>query len=120
MAKLSVKNLDVNGKLVLLRVDFNVPLADGGVADDARITASLPTLRYLREHGARVVMCAHLGRPKGKPDPKYSLKPVAEHLERLIGANVGFCPETVGATAREMSARLAPGGLLMVENLRYQ
>lgn len=120
MAKLSVKDLDVNGKLVLLRVDFNVPLADGGVADDARITASLPTIRFLRDHGARVVMCAHLGRPKGKPDPKYSLKPVAEHLERLIGANVGFCPETVGATAREMSARLAPGGLLMVENLRYQ
>jgi len=120
MAKLSVKDLDVNGKLVLLRVDFNVPLAGNQVADDARITASLPTIRHLIEHGARVVMCAHLGRPKGKPDARYSLKPVAEHLERLLDKNVGFSPETVGATAQEMAARLAPGGLLMVENLRFQ
>ncbi len=120
MAKLSVTDLDLDGRLVLLRVDFNVPLQGNQVADDNRLTATLPTLRLLMNKRARVVMCSHLGRPKGKPDPKYSLRPVAEHLERLLGVSVGFCPETVGPRAQEMAARLEPGGFLLLENLRYQ
>src|SRR6185312_2427431 len=120
MPKLSVADLDLSGRLVLTRVDFNVPMHQGVITDDSRITATLPTLRYLREHGARTVLCSHLGRPKGKIDLKYTLRPVAEHLERVLDANVGFCPETVGPLANEMASKLEPGGVMLVENLRFQ
>lgn len=120
MSKLGLTGLEVHGRRVLARLDYNVPLQGHSVSDDSRLMATVPTLRYLREHQASVVVCAHLGRPKGKPDPRYSLRPVAERLERLLGHSVGFCPETVGPRAREMAARLEPGGVLLVENLRFQ
>ena len=120
MPKLSLRDLKLGEELVLLRADFNVPLEDGVITDDNRLQATLPTLRYLRDHGARTVICSHLGRPKGKPDDRFSLRPVAEHLERLLETSVGFCPETVGPEAEEMSAKLERGGILVVENLRFQ
>jgi len=120
MAKLSISALDLRERLVLARMDYNVPLQGRTVGDDYRLLATLPTLRALIAQQARVVMCSHLGRPKGKVDLRYSLRPVAERLERLLERNVGFCPDTVGARAVEMAARLEPGGLLLVENLRFQ
>jgi len=105
MAKLSVRDLDVKGKRVLVRVDFNVPVKDGKVADDTRIEASLPTIRHLLEKGAKVVLVSHLGRPEGKADPKYSLRPVAARLEELIGRKVAF-----GEPAGELS---------LLENVRF-
>ncbi len=120
MPKLSVNDLAVEGRLVLVRVDYNVPLDGARITDDARIQATLPTLRLLKARGARLVLCAHLGRPKGKVDLRYTLRPVAEHLERLLDANVGFSPKTVGPVAAEMAARLAPGGVVLLENLRFQ
>lgn len=120
MGKLSVTQLELAGRLALTRVDFNVPLtASGAVADDSRIIATLPTLRYLSEHGARVVLCSHLGRPKGKVDMRFSLRPLAERLEHSLGRSVGFCPQTTGSLPREMTARLERGGLLLLENLRF-
>src|SRR5512133_2826953 len=95
-SKKTVKDVDVKGKRVLVRVDFNVPIADGSVTDDTRVRAALPTIRYLIDHGARVILCSHLGRPKGEPDPQFSLKPVRRTLQRLIGRNVAFVTETVG------------------------
>lgn len=120
MRKLSVRDLNLAGELVLTRVDFNVPLEGGVVVDDNRIAATLPTIRYLRDRGARVVLCSHLGRPKGKPDARYSLRPVGERLAQLLDTNVGFCPVTVGPEAQEMTSRLEPGGVLLLENLRFQ
>jgi len=120
VAKLSVNDLEVEGRLVLVRVDYNVPLDGARITDDARIQATLPTLRLLIARGARLVLCAHLGRPKGKVDLRYTLRPVAEHLERLLDGNVGFAPQTVGPLAEEMAARLAPGGVVLLENLRFQ
>jgi phosphoglycerate kinase len=120
MAKLTLARLDLAQRLALVRVDYNVPLHDGAVADDTRIAATLPTLRTMLQREARLVLCSHLGRPKGKPDSRYSLRPVAERLERLLGRNVGFCPETVGPRAVEMASRLESGGVLLVENLRFQ
>ncbi|MFN3485138.1 MAG: phosphoglycerate kinase [Planctomycetota bacterium] len=105
MAKLSVRDLDVRGKRVLVRVDFNVPLKGGAVADDTRIRAALPTIRWLLEHGARVILVSHLGRPDGKPDPKYSLRPVAEHLSKLLGRPVAFGEPS--------------GDLSLLENIRF-
>jgi phosphoglycerate kinase len=119
MAKLSVDKLDTRGKTVLLRVDFNVPLDGGRVSDDTRVRASLPTIRHLIDQGAKLVLCSHLGRPKGKPDPKYSLAPVAKHLQSLLGKPVAFSPEIVGPAARQAAKALQPGGVLLLENLRY-
>lgn len=110
---------------VLVRVDFNVPLDHGRVGDDTRIRETLPTLAALHAKGARVILCSHLGRPKGKADPRYSLRPVAERLSRLLSEHigrdipVGFCPATVGLEAEEMSRALEPGGFLLLENLRF-
>jgi len=118
-SKKTIKDVDVAGKRVLVRVDFNVPLAEGSVTDDTRVRAALPTIRYLVDHGARVILMSHLGRPKGEPDPQYSLKPVRRTLQRLIGRNVAFSPETVGPEAEEAVGRMIDGEILMLENVRF-
>ena len=97
--KKTVRDIDVKGKKVLVRVDFNVPLKDGKVDDDTRITAALPTIKYLMEQDASLILCSHLGRPKGDPNPKYSLKPVAEYLSGLLGKPVAFAEDCVGPQA---------------------
>lgn len=118
-AKKSIKDVDVAGKHVLARVDFNVPVADGVVTDDTRIRAALPTIRYLVDHHARVVLMSHLGRPKGEPDPQYSLRPVRRVLQGLIGRNVVFVDDIVGADAQEAVERTVDGEILMLENVRF-
>ncbi len=117
--KKTIKDVDVQGKRVLVRVDFNVPLAEGAVVDDTRIRAALPTIRYLIDHGARVILVSHLGRPKGEPDPQYSLRPVRRVLQRLIGRNVAFVPTVVGPDAREAVDRMIDGEIVMLENVRF-
>ena len=117
--KKTVKDVDVSGKRVLVRVDFNVPVSEGAVTDDTRIRAALPTIRYLIDHGAKVILCSHLGRPKGEPDPQYSLRPVRRVLQRLIGRNVVFVDDIVGADAHEAVARMVDGEILMLENVRF-
>jgi phosphoglycerate kinase len=119
MSKLSIRDLDLAGKRVFLRVDFNVPLEDGRVTDDTRITETLPTLKLARERGARLVLAAHLGRPKGKPNPQYSLRPVAARLAELAGTPVAFASDCVGAEAEAKSRALANGEILLLENVRY-
>ncbi len=119
MPKLSVRDLDVTGKRVLVRVDFNVPLSDGAVADDTRLVASIPTLRFLIERGARILLLSHLGRPKGAPDPRFSLLPVAGRLSQLLGRPVQFSPDCVGSVALGMAMALRDGELLLLENLRF-
>jgi phosphoglycerate kinase len=110
---------DLAGKRVIIRCDFNVPLKDGVITDDGRLRASLPTLNALLDAGARVVAVSHLGRPKGEPDPQYSLAPVADRLAELLGKPVGFATDTVGDSARETSAGLQDGQLVVLENLRF-
>jgi phosphoglycerate kinase len=110
--------VDWGGTTALVRVDFNVPMQDGRVADDTRIRAVLPTLEYLRQRGARVVLMSHLGRPDGKPNPKYSLQPVAEHLSQL-GVGCGFAADCVGPAAERAAQALEPGGVLLLENVRF-
>lgn len=123
MAKLSVRDIDVQGKRVLVRVDFNVPTeeVDGAqrITDDTRIVESLPTINALREKGAKVILMAHFGRPKGKPNPKYSLAIVAERLSKLINAPVAFATDTVGESAQATVAKLQPGDVALLENVRF-
>ena len=123
MAKLSVRDLDVAGKRVLVRVDFNVPVEEAGgkmrITDDTRIKESLPTIELLRSKGAKVILLAHFGRPKGQPNPKYSLKPVADHLKGLVPGVVEFSPEVIGPKAEAASKSLPDGGILLVENVRF-
>ncbi|HMG37227.1 MAG TPA: phosphoglycerate kinase [Blastocatellia bacterium] len=120
MPKLSISDLDLTGKRVFIRVDFNVPLDDSGeVSDDTRIKAALPTIRYALEHHSRLVLASHLGRPKGKPNPKYSLAPAARRLTALLGKTVPLAPDCVGVEVSSMVEKLAPGEALMVENLRF-
>jgi len=118
-AKKTVKDVDVRGKRVLVRVDFNVPLTDGLVTDDTRVRAALPTLRYLVDHGARVIVMSHLGRPKGAPDPQLSLRPVRRILQKLLGRNVVFVDDIVGPEAHEAVDRMVDGEIIMLENVRF-
>jgi phosphoglycerate kinase len=116
-----VKDVDVAGKRVLVRVDFNVPLTGAGaVADDMRIRAALPTLRYLVDHDAKVIVVSHLGRPKGEPDPALSLYPVVHVLSKLLGRNVHFIGEVVGPDVTDAVSRMVPGEILMLENVRFE
>jgi phosphoglycerate kinase len=109
-----------HGRRVLVRVDFNVPLEDGAVADDLRITTALPTLNWLREHEAAVVVAGHLGRPRGTPDPRYSMAPVARRMGELLGVEVPLAPRVVGAAVEPLVASLEPGDVVMLENLRFE
>lgn len=118
-AKKGVEDLQPAGRRVLVRVDFNVPVKEGEVRDDTRIVAALPTIRHLLEKRARVVLMSHLGRPKGGPDAKYSLKPVAVRLERLLRQPVAFAPDCVGAEVEAMARALEDGQVLLLENLRF-
>ena len=118
-AKKTVQHLDCAGKRVLVRVDFNVPITDGKVTDDSRIVAALPTIRYLLQKGARVVLCSHLGRPQGGPDTKFSLKPVRERLARLLRQDVAWADDCVGPAAEAASRALTDGQVLLLENLRF-
>ena len=117
--KKTIRDIDVKGKKVLVRVDFNVPIKDGKITDDTRIRAALPTIQYLLEHGAAVILTSHLGRPKGGPDPKYSLRPVAPYLAELLGKPVAFAEDSTGPVAEEAAASLKPGDVLLLENTRF-
>lgn len=117
--KKTIRDVDVSGKKVLVRVDFNVPLKDGKVGDDTRIRGALPTIQYLLEHGAAVILCSHLGRPKGTFNMDYSLKPVAEYLARLVPNKVSFAPDCINEPAEKAVAALQPGEILVLENTRF-
>lgn len=119
MPKLSVEHLDLSGKRVFLRVDLNVPLEDGRVAEDTRIRAVLPTIDHCLKAGAGVILASHLGRPKGKPDSRYSLKPVAARLEELLGRPVPLLPDSIGPEVEAAAAALKPGDVMLLENLRF-
>jgi phosphoglycerate kinase len=120
MAKLSIVDLDLMGQRVFIRVDFNVPLKDGAIADDTRIRSSLPTIQYAIEHGATAVVASHLGRPKGRIDPRLSLRPVAARLAQLLGREVAFADDCVGdAVTRRVDAARKTGGVVLLENLRF-
>lgn len=120
MNKKTIRDVDVRGKRVLVRADFNVPIDQHGrVLDDTRITATLPTIRYLLDHGASVILMSHLGRPQGKPSPSLSLRPVSRRLGELLGAEVPLAPESVGPEVERLAAGLRPGQLLLLENLRF-
>jgi phosphoglycerate kinase len=115
-----VKDLDLKGKRVFLRVDFNVPIKNGTIGDDTRIRASLPTIKYALDQGATVILASHLGRPKGKPNPDYSLKPVAARLAELLGRPVEFAADSIGSAAKAAIERAASGGkIVLLENLRF-
>ncbi|HVR73518.1 MAG TPA: phosphoglycerate kinase, partial [Planctomycetota bacterium] len=120
MKKLFLEQLDVRGKRVLVRVDFNVPLDDSGeITDDRRIRESLRTIRWLMDHGARTILMSHLGRPKGKPAPEHSLRPVAERLGDLLHREVPLAPDCVGPDVQRMLQGLGDGGVILLENLRF-
>lgn len=119
MNKKTVRDIDLKGKRVFMRVDFNVPMADGKVTDDKRIKAALPTIKYVLEQGASVLLASHLGRPKGGPDPEFSLKPAADVLAGHLGIPVKMAPACVGPEVEAMARELKPGEVLMLENTRF-
>ena len=119
MNKLSIRDLELTGRRVFVRVDFNVPIADGKVTDDTRIRETLPTLKLAMDRGGRLVLASHLGRPKGKPDPKYTLAPVGARLAELLGKPVAFAADCVGGDAESKSKALGNGGVLLLENVRF-
>jgi phosphoglycerate kinase len=120
VTKYSIKDLDLRGKRAFIRVDFNVPLKNGGITDDTRITSSLPTIQYALDQGATVILASHLGRPKGKPTPEFSLKPVADHLSQLLKRPVVFASECIGESAKQAVADAGAGSkVVLLENLRF-
>jgi phosphoglycerate kinase len=119
MNKKTVKDVDLKNKRVLMRVDFNVPMADGKVTDDKRIKASLPTIQYVLAQGASLILMSHLGRPKGGPDPEFSLRAASEVLSSLLGKPVKMAPDCVGAEVEKMAKEMKPGDVLMLENTRF-
>jgi phosphoglycerate kinase len=120
MEKLSLKDLPLQNQRVLMRVDFNVPQnKDGSISDDSRIRAALPSIEYILNHGASLVLMSHLGRPKAKPDPQFSLKPCAQRLSELLKKPVAFAPDCVGPTVEKMASQLQPGQVLLLENVRF-
>ena len=119
MAKKSIADVEVAGKTVLMRVDFNVPLDEGQVADDRRIRMALPSVESVVNRGGKLILMSHLGRPSGEPDPKYSLRPAADRLAELISAPVSFATDTVGPDAQQRVAGLQDGQILVLENLRF-
>lgn len=118
--KKSVEDIDVKGKKVLVRCDFNVPLKDGVISNDKRIVASIPTIKYLSEHGARIILCSHLGRPKGEFLPEFSLAPVAERLSELLGKKVNLSKDVAGEDTKAMAEKLADGDIMLMENVRFE
>jgi phosphoglycerate kinase len=119
MSKLSIRDLDLAGKRVFIRVDFNVPLEDGKVTDGTRIAAAIPTIQFAIDKGARMILASHLGRPKGQRNMKYSLKPVAEHLSKLIGRPVAFAADCIGEEAEKVVGAMKDGDIALLENLRF-
>lgn len=117
--KKTIRDIDVAGKKVLVRVDFNVPTKDGVVGDDTRIRSAIPTIQYLLDRGAAVILASHLGRPKGGPDPKYTMAPVAVHLAKLMGKPVAFASDCIGPIAEAAAKALKPGEILLLENTRF-
>src|SRR5205823_11514231 len=121
MGKLTINDLDLVRKRVFIRVDFNVPIKDGRISDDTRIRSSLPTIEFAMAHGATVILASHLGRPKGKPSPQLSLRPVAARLSELLGKPVAFADDCIGAAARKVVDEVYAkgGGIVLLENLRF-
>lgn len=119
MEKKTIRDMDVRGKRVFVRVDFNVPLDGTTITDDTRIRAALPTIQELRAKGARIILASHLGRPKGKVDPALSLRPIGKRLEQLVGTPVIFSEESIGPVAQAHVEKLQPGDVLLLENVRF-
>ena len=119
LGKKTIEDIDVKGKRCLVRCDFNVPVKDGVIGDDKRIREALKTIKYLKDNGARVILCSHLGRPKGEFKPEYSLAPVRERLSQLLGCDVVMAKDVIGEDAKAKAAALKDGEVMLLENLRF-
>ena len=119
MQKKTVKDIDVKGKKVLVRCDFNVPLENGVITDNRRIVGALPTIQYLLEQDCKIILCSHLGRPKGEVKKEYSLQPVAQELSRLLNKNVILAEDVTGPSAQELTKNMQPGEIVLLENVRF-